>query len=198
MKTRNRIKPKHHNGLWARIQRTTPALALTILTSAWSTQAGPADQASNRSPDLPSPVCDHLQAPAGTKLSAHVYALGVQIYRWNGSSWGFVGPQAALFADPGFHGQVGVHYAGPTWEANDGSQVVAARLADCLPFPGAIPWLLLNATWTSDHGLFSLVTHIQRVNTIGGTAPAQPGTFIGEEAHVPYTAEYFFYRATNQ
>jgi len=38
------------------------------------------------------------------------------------------------------------------------------------------------------------VTQIQRVNTVGGNAPANPGSVTGEEARVPYTAEYFFYR----
>jgi hypothetical protein len=41
------------------------------------------------------------------------------------------------------------------------------------------------------------VTFIQRVNTIGGTAPAEAGAFVGDEARVPYTTEYYFYRATN-
>jgi hypothetical protein len=44
----------------------------------------------------------------------------------------------------------------------------------------------------------SRVTHIQRVNTIGGTAPAQAGAFVGEEARVPYTAEYYFHRASTR
>jgi len=35
---------------------------------------------------------------------------------------------------------------------------------------------------------------MQRFNTIGGTAPAEAGTVFGEEARVPYTAEYYFYR----
>jgi hypothetical protein len=195
MKTPNNMKSTHRNRLFPSIQSTAPALALAFLTIAWPIQAGPGHHASHRLPDLPSPVCDILHAPAGTRLSSHVYALGVQIYQWNGSSWGFVGPDAALFADPGFHGQVGIHYGGPTWEANDGSQVVAARQSDCTPFPGAIPWLLLGATSTSGHGVFARVTHIQRVNTIGGTAPAQAGAFVGEEVRVPYTAEYFFYCA---
>jgi len=33
------------------------------------------------------------------------------------------------------------------------------------------------------------------VNTVGGKAPTAPGDFPGELARVPYTAEYFFYRA---
>ena len=42
------------------------------------------------------------------------------------------------------------------------------------------------------------VTFIQRVNTIGGTAPVEAGGFVGDEARVPYTTEYYFYRATTR
>jgi hypothetical protein len=41
------------------------------------------------------------------------------------------------------------------------------------------------------------VTYIQRVNTSGGLPPSDPGPFIGAEEEVPYTAEYYFYRATH-
>ena len=59
----------------------------------------------------------------------------------------------------------------------------------------AVPWLLLKATSTEGHGIFSRVTYIQRVNTVGGVAPTEPGTYVGEEVSVPYTTEYYFYRA---
>jgi len=58
--------------------------------------------------------------------------------------------------------------------------------------------LLLRATSTSSRGVFAGVAYILRVNTIGGTAPVEAGTFVGEEMQVPYTAEYYFYRATNR
>ena len=72
---------------------------------------------------------------------------------------------------------------------------MAARVADCLPDRGAIPWLRLNAVSSSPQGRFGNITHVQRVNTIGGTAPATAGAFVGDEARVPYTTEYYFYRA---
>src|SRR5262245_25125308 len=50
-------------------------------------------------PDLGS--CDSLQAPEGSKLAFRVYATGSQIYRWTGSSWTFVAPDAKLFTDAG-------------------------------------------------------------------------------------------------
>ena len=150
---------------------------------------------SNHMPDLPSPVCDTVQVPPGNKVASHAYAVGVQIYRWNGTMWVFVEPVAGLFADTDHHGKVGMHYAGPTWESNSGSKVVATRLAACSPDATAIPWLLLQATSTDGPGVFSSVTYVQRVNTVGGVAPAAPGSSIGALAEVPYTAEYFFYRA---
>lgn len=148
----------------------------------------------NNSPTLPSPLCDKIQVEAGNELAFHVYAKGLQIYRWNGSAW--IGtPSATLFADAGYHGQVGTHYAGPTWESNSGSTVKAARKDGCTPDPTAIPWLLLQATSTSGPGIFSSVTFVQRVNTTGGLPPAAPGTMIDESVEVPYTAEYYFYKA---
>ena len=44
------------------------------------------------------------------------------------------------------------------------------------------------------HGKFSAVTYIQRVNTVGGTAPTTGRDAMHLEARVPYTAEYYFYR----
>jgi hypothetical protein len=118
----------------------------------------------------------------------------VQIYRWDGTSWNFVAPEAVLFADARHHGVVGIHYAGPTWESISGSLVVGAVVDRCTPDPDAIPWLLLKAVSTDGHGVFRGVSFIQRVNTEGGNAPASPGGFFGQVARVPYTAEYYFYR----
>jgi hypothetical protein len=149
----------------------------------------------NRAPDLPSPLCDRLHVAAGNKVAFHVYALGVQIYRWNGTSWDFVAPSARLFADAEYHGEVGIHYAGPTWESHSGGKVIASRQESCAPDPTAIAWLLLQKVSTEGPGIFDRVTYIHRVNTVGGLPPAGPGSFIGAEEEVPYTAEYYFYRA---
>jgi hypothetical protein len=146
-------------------------------------------------PGLPSPLCDGLAVPAGNTLVFHAYAVGVQIYHWTGSAWSFIAPAATLYADPGHHGEVGTHFAGPTWESNSGSQVVGHRLAACSPSATAIPWLLLSAASTEGPGVFEQVTFVQRLNTEGGLAPSTPGSTVGDEARVPYTAEYFFYGA---
>lgn len=145
-------------------------------------------------PDLP-PSCENLQVPAGNSVFFRTYALGVQIYRWNGAVWEFVAPVANLYADAGFNGKVGTHYAGPVWESNSGSKVLGSVLSRCTADTAAIPWLLLEASPAEEFGIFRKVTYIQRVSTVGGLPPASAGSVIGEEAMVPYTAEYYFYRA---
>jgi hypothetical protein len=146
----------------------------------------------NRAPDLGD--CEDLQVPAGHKVSSHAYAEGVQIYRWNGTSWVFQGPEAVLYSNDNTEGIIGTHYAGPTWESNSGSYVIGAVLERCTPDPDAIPWLLLGAVDSDGPGIFDRVTYIQRVNTVGGLAPTEPGELPGDVARVPYTADYFFYR----
>src|SRR5262249_43554999 len=148
----------------------------------------------NRAPDVPSA----LQVPAGNKVHFHAYAVGVQIYTWNGTtaSWGSSVPEAVLSDSEG--NIVGTHYAGPTWESNSGSKVVGTRRASSTNNPpvdpNAIPWLKLQAKSTEVPGIFAETTYIQRVNTAGGKAPARDGS-PGEVVRAPYTAEYYFYRA---
>jgi len=165
------------------------ALALLSLAIA---PLGRAENGS-REPDLS--ACPNIQVPQGNVVAFHVYAVGVQIYQWNGSAWVFVAPEARLFADAGYHGQVGTHYAGPTWESNSGSKVLGARQAGCTPDPNSIAWLRLGAVSSQGPGIFHRVSFVQRVNTVGGNAPSSPGSTNGQLAEVPYTAEYYFYRA---
>lgn len=146
-----------------------------------------------RAADLGS--CGNLAAPAGSQLAFHTFADGVQIYRWNGTAWAFVAPEATLAANAGGQGVVGIHYAGPTWETAGGSRITATVADRCTVDANAIPWLLLTVATNNEMGVLRGVTHIQRVNTVAGTAPAQPGTTVGEERRVPYTADYHFYRA---
>jgi hypothetical protein len=134
-------------------------------------------------------------------LDFHVTGVGVQIYVWTRStvdptqfSWVFKAPHAVLIHH---HDDiVGIHFAGPTWQGNDGSKVVGTRVN--LPITvdaDAIPWLLLKANSNAGIGIFAETTYIQRLKTEGGLAPTAPGSFAGQEALVPYVAEYYFYRA---
>lgn len=171
---------RRHNSM-----RCNAALLLLALFTPLAARA-----ADKRAPELGE--CEEVAAPAGHKVSFVAEAEGVQIYRWNGTSWGFVAPDAVLYS--GNNGVVGIHYGGPTWESNSGSKVVAALDKRCTADPEAIDWLLLKAVSNEGPGPLARVTYIQRVFTTGGLAPAEAGDFVGEEARIPYTALYVFYR----
>ena len=144
-----------------------------------------------------------LNPAANESMTRIVPAKGVQIYECRASKsqpgayeWAFVGPEAQLFDTTGQ--SIGKHYAGPHWEAADGSKVVAKLIerADA-PKAGDIPWLLLGAKSVGPDGAFSKVTSIQRVNTVGGVAPrvgCSPNN-AGTPARIPYTADYYFFTA---
>jgi hypothetical protein len=65
--------------------------------------------------------------------------------------------------------------------------------------PNAIPWLLLPARaqgGPTGGDTLTATTFIQRLNTSGGVAPSTgcaSSTDVGNQAFVPYTADYFFY-----
>jgi len=154
----------------------------------------------NNGPVLPD-QCSSIRVEEGNKLAFHTYANGVQIYRWNAvtNTWDFVAPVASLFAEENFFGEVGSHYVGPTWKSKSGSLVEGRRVlgTGCTPDSSAIAWILLSKHRTEGAGIFSSITFIQRVNTTGGLAPSAPGSFHGETKEIPYTAEYYFYKAEN-
>ena len=139
--------------------------------------------------------CSQIRVPEGNTLAYHVYANGVQNYTWAGTSWVLTGPVADLYADPNYQGKVGTHHGGPTWISNSGGLVIGRKDYECSPDPNSIAWLRLHADEVDGVGMFSDTTFIQRLNTSGGKAPVNPGTYDGEPVSVPYTAEYFFYRA---
>src|SRR5688572_2325145 len=108
------------------------SLALTLLALVGFTVPALA------APDPDLGDCQELQVPAGNTVTFHAYAVGVQIYRWNGAKWAFVAPGALLFADAGHDSVVGIHFAGPTWESVSGSKAVGVVLERCTPDPTAI------------------------------------------------------------
>jgi len=160
---------------------------------------GVALAACTSTPQLPAAPAE-LAPPTGEVLVLAALARGVQTYECTtdgatGYQWRFKGPEARL-VDRGGR-DLGKHYPGPTWEAPDGSKVVAELRSQVKsPDADAIPLLLLKARSTSGSGMFANVRSIQRLDTVGGRAPA--ATCSRENfaalARIPYTATYYFYR----
>jgi hypothetical protein len=149
----------------------------------------------------PPQVPDNLKVLDGQSVLLKALGKGVQIYDCKAMAgdpgrfeWSFKAPEADLTNE--HVKKIAKHYAGPTWEANDGSKVVGAvqQKADA-PNPGAIPWLLLKAKTNEGTGMFAKVTYIQRVNTEGGIAPTAgcEQAHVNTEARVDYRATYYFY-----
>jgi len=157
----------------------------------------------NRAPEVP----DQIAVDSSTnKVHFHGAAIGFQVYTWNGVSWGSAVPDAVLFDDDGnvvathFGVFDGTHFVGPAWKSNSGSEVLGALPPIAVIVDtNAIPWLRLAAVKELTHGpgILANTTFIQRVNTVGGKAPMAPGGFVGQVARVPYTADYYFYRKSN-
>ena len=149
----------------------------------------------------PSVVPESVAVPANQTVSHMIRVHGVQIYDCKPGrddpmhfDWTFRAPEAELRDSSGQ--LIGRHYAGPTWEALDGSKIIGEIVARYdSPDPTAIPWLLLRVKSASGHGLFSQTISVQRLDTAGGKAPAGGcnQTEVGNEARVPYAADYFFY-----
>jgi Protein of unknown function (DUF3455) len=143
---------------------------------------------------LPKP----LQVPDGEELFLKVHASGDQIYACKGDSsqfaWTLKAPDAQLFGKEGK--SFGKHFAGPSWEANDGSRVTGKAAAN-VPSPDAdsIPWLRVNVISHEGSGILSRATTIQRLNTKGGKSPASgcDASHANQEIRVPYSADYLFY-----
>ena len=109
-------------------------LACILSLSALGTQSA---AAAITAPDVPA----GLRPPPGQVLSTEALATGVQIYECAvkpgaaaGYEWVFRSPEAVLADRSGQ--TIGKHYAGPTWESNDGS-TVAGEVASRDPGPSA-------------------------------------------------------------
>ena len=183
-----------------KINRVIQLLALIALVTIGLQPAQANTFDNTNGPELPE-QCSSIRVEEGHKLAFHVYARGVQVYKWNliTQKWDLLAPVASLFAEENYFGEVGTHYVGPTWESKSGSKIEGRRVqgTGCTPDPTAIAWLLLSKFRTEGNGIFSKVTFVQRVNTTGGLAPLEPGLIDGETKEIPYTAEYYFYRAEN-
>ena len=92
--------------------------------------------------------------------------------------------------------EVGKYYPGPTWELTDGSKITGKQLATAPGAAGAIPLQLVEAAPATGKGALEGVTHIQRLNTVGGVAPAEAcdAAKVGTKKQVGYSADYVFWK----
>lgn len=137
-------------------------------------------------------------AMAADQAAIVLAAKGVQIYGCARSgetyAWKLTGPEAFL-TDVYGH-PAGRHFAGPSWQAKDGSVVVGeALVASSAPGGGAIPWIVLRAKQHNGDGQFAAVAYIVRSATKGGLAPATgcDDAHVGAERRVNYRATYTFF-----
>ncbi|MGQ0682823.1 DUF3455 domain-containing protein [Bradyrhizobium sp.] len=138
---------------------------------------------------------ESISAP-GETLIVTVHAEGAQVYECKADAagklaWQFREPSATLLIDGK---TVGRHFAGPSWELDDGSAVAGKVVARAAGASKAdIPLLKLAALPQRDRGMLAGTTTIQRLNTRGGAAEG-PCESTGSMVSVPYAADYAFYR----
>ena len=165
----------------------------------------------------------NIQVPAGNEAFLLGRGVGTQNYECQPAAsvgrvaWTLFTPEATLFSDQGE--QLTTHFNSPnpsssaphllewfvraTWQdSGDTSTVWAGPSLPLRSEPDAIAWVLLQAAGVqagpTGGGTLAVTTFIQRLNTVGGLAPAtgcDNPTDVGHKAFVPYTADYFFYRA---
>jgi hypothetical protein len=151
-------------------------------------------------PMLPCPahVPEEINPPEDVTLELALSASGAQRYACTAKpggapAWDPEGPHAVLNVGSKL---AAIHFAGPSWQALDGSLLKGTKLTGADgPDKSAAQWLLLSGTPTGD-GVFSKVTHIQRLDTVGGKSPEAvcDAEHVGNKALSAYKANYFFYR----
>ena len=184
-------------------------IAFALVLAFSQSQRAQAGKTPIQPPDVPSII----QVPAGNQPFRVAHAVGTQNYVCLSTGWAspVYGPQATLFNEDGE--QSLTHFLSayptgsdaffPTWQDSRDTSVVwanAVKDAKYTPDPTAIAWLLLKVVDTApgptggDKMLGT--TYIQRVNTTGGLIPTRTCD-PGDRALVPYTADYYFYKATD-
>ena len=141
-----------------------------------------------------------VRAPSGQKQLMATTGVGEITYECREKKdmagqheWAFVAPVATLYGAD--RKVVGKYYAGPTWEAADGSKVTGKQLAVAPASAGSIPLQLVKADPAMGTGAMTGVSYIQRLNTKGGVAPAMACDAMakGKRQQVAYEADYVFY-----
>ncbi len=125
-------------------------------------------------------------------------AQGVQIYHCTQTAglyaWTLKAPEANF---PDANGKLPIHhYAGPTWQAADGSTIQGKPVASGKdPASHAIPWLIIQVTTHTGAGLLADTLYVVRSHTAGGIPPATgcDTAHPTAETRIPYTATYTFF-----
>ncbi len=171
----------------------TTRILICLSLAATATCAQAVDNSS-----LPEPVRvpdGHVQKTWSKGVGEVTYACRQKVDQPGSHSWIFVAPSATLF--DGNKKPHGNYYGGPTWESSDGSKTTGTQVAIAPTTAGNLPLQLIKATSTSSAGMFANITYIQRLNTVGGAAPASPcdASNVGQEQKVAYQADYIYYVA---
>lgn len=181
------------------MQRVVTFAATTLAVSLFAACSSMHKTATYSQANLPAAV----QVPAGNKVALETVGVGEITYQCNARKdaadqyeWIFAGPDAKLNDRSGK--QVGKYYGPPaTWESMDGSKLTGTQVAVAPSAAGNIPNQLVKANPASGSGAMTGVTYIQRVNTVGGVAPASAcaASNAGTKQTVKYQADYIFYTA---
>jgi len=161
--------------------------------------AGPA--AAAHSEAVPGPLYTllhhSLPLPEGRIEVLRLHGQGSQIFRCDavaaGPRWVYRLPEAEL---AGADGRVAVHHgANLSFEHVDGSRLVG-EIVDhvAAPADNSLPWILMT-TRSFGTGVLAGVTHVQRIDTLGGMPPPQcDAAQLGQVLRVPFSADFVFFR----
>ena len=201
----------------ARSRRAQPIAYATALAAALTASLAPA----HADEIVPPPVPSNIEVPAGNEVFLVGHAFGTQNYvclpAGKRFQYTLFTPQATLFRDDVT--QLTTHFFSPNpaegvtiraaWQHSRDTSTVWGKVvpgdASSDPNfvePGAIAWLKVTAVGAEEGpeggDTLTKTTFIQRLNTTGGLAPStgcRSPNDVGRQAFVPYTADYFFYRA---
>jgi hypothetical protein len=181
-----------------------PALAATTVALLLSACAG-SPTAPDAMPYSQAMLPAAVQVPVGHVVALQTVGTGDITYECREKAaavgqfeWIFVGPAATL---KDRQGRLVGRYFGPpaTWAATDGSAITGTQLAVAPAGAGNIALQLVQAKPampTAGSGAMAGISHIQRVATRGGVAPALAcnDAAKGRRETVQYQADYVFWK----
>jgi hypothetical protein len=178
---------------------STAAMSMLFVACGSAPVVAPKAMAAYSQATLPPAV----QVPAGHSVALETVGAGDITYECREKAnaagqyeWVFAGPAAVLTDRQGR--SIGRYFGPPaTWAASDGSAITGTQLAVAPAGDGNIPLQLVKANLATGQGVMSGISHIQRVATRGGVAPALvcDAAGKGKREIVKYQADYIFWKA---